>query len=179
MALELRYEGSEAQSAWVTTFSDLVFLLLTFFVLQYATTVPKVRNEAPVSSEQFDSPPVVQAAGEVNVIYGAFSPSDSDQLSFRGRTAVVSLARQAIQLGRDLRVSLTLGSYGNYAPDDAFSVLHRQRMSVLRQLSLAGLPEHAVVLTPLSPAISDKSGDSKAANSLTSRLEITVQEKRS
>jgi len=167
----------ELSTGWMTTFGDLVFLLLTFFVLQFATTIPKIAVPAAPSVELEPIVKVEEDGSETTVIYGAFSPSESIDLSYRGRTAVQAISAQALQLGRDVRVTILPLSLGE--EPDRIRLLNQQRMSVVRHLIGYGLPQVAVVLTPLDLEISEENIVANPAKSLTSRLELTIQPKRS
>ena len=170
-------EAEFGKGTWTTTFCDLIFLLLGFFVLLYATTAPKVKKPEPqvVESEQVFK--VEDDGSETTVIYGAFSPSESPDLSYRGRTAIQAISTHALELGRDLKITIQPLSIGEES--DALRLLNQQRMSVVRHIIGFGLPQYAIVMTPLELGISEKNEAVNPSKSLTSRLELTIQPKRS
>ena len=64
--------NSKPKKVWLTTFTDMIALMLTFFVMTYAMSEPKreafdkMRSKAQVESSKFEGPPL--EAGELDAI---------------------------------------------------------------------------------------------------------------
>ncbi len=169
---------SDAHPVWITTFCDFAFLLLTFSVLQFSMTAPRIIQTEP--KEETKAPLFgVDASGDTTVIIGAFSPSDGTELSFRGKTAIDSLALRARELEREVVVSVQPAVPVQEAQNELMvNLLLEQRESILRQLIDAGVPlDHLAVAPPVLQKAQSITLE-KGAKYLSSRLEITLQEKR-
>jgi len=119
--------------------------------------------------------------GEETSIVGAFSPGDSNELSFRGKTAFASLAHQAAELKQDVVVKIEILSFPKEfwpKPESVKKVLQAQRQTVLRQLVDAGLSLEALMVEPIILPKSDLFSVSNEVKSLSSRVSLVLQEKR-
>jgi flagellar motor protein MotB len=172
-------EEEEGSAPWLVTFSDLIFLMLTFFVLQFSMSSP-VEPSYQVEGEPL--PPLkVSGGGESTVISGAFNPSDSPALSFRGKTALEALGKQAAELGQDVVISLEPVTISeDYSDRESVKEsLFRQREAVMRQLVDSGLSPAAILLEPIDTSPIEKKNERRLSKSLSSRLTLTLQRKRS
>jgi flagellar motor protein MotB len=167
---------------WLITFCDLVFLLLAFFVLKFSMSAPRQVKLANTQSAAVVRPIEKIAGGEETSILGVFSPSDSSVLSFRGKTALSSLAKQASELGQDVVVSLEIISFPKEKSQDAQGVkelLYAQREAVLRQLVDSGLSLEGLLVEPINLPKPDWFSVTTEDKSLSSRVTLILQEKRS
>lgn len=177
-ANKFREEEINSQPAWLITFCDLIFLLLAFFVLKFSMSSPK-RLEEPVKDPAIQLNKAI--GGEETGIVGAFSPGDSAQLSFRGKTALASFAAQAAELKQDVVIKLEILSYPQEfwaRPESVKELLNAQRESVLRQLVDSGLSLEALLLEPINLPKPDSFSAVIGDKSLSSRISLVLQEKR-
>lgn len=166
------------QPAWLITFCDLIFLLLAFFVLKFSMSSPKLPEDSVKE-------PVVSLSklfgGEETGIVGAFSPGDSAQLSFRGKTALASFAAQASELNQDVVIKVEILSFPEEfwgRPESVKELLVAQREGVLRQLVDSGLSLEAILLEPIELPKPELFNVAIRDKSLSSRVSLVLQEKR-
>jgi hypothetical protein len=169
-------ELEEPNTSWITTFCDMSFVVLAFFVLQFAFTVPNKPPVKQAAGEELADGFELIRQGETTVVYGAFNPSNSDSLSWRGRAAIEALSRQAGQLGQEIKVEVVHLSGDDVLADTA---LDNQRLSVIRHFLSQGVLLSELVVAPKRSEKRQLKDVSMQANLLTSRLEITLQPKRS
>ena len=172
-------EEHSSHPAWLITFCDLIFLLLAFFVLKFSMSSLK-------QVEKTDNLPKIKLAkfigGEETGILGAFSPGDSAELSFRGKTALASFAAQAAELKQDVVVKVEILSFPKEFwahPEGVKELLTNQRQTVLRQLVDSGLSLEALLVEPINLPKPDVFNASTEDKSLSSNISLVLQEKRS
>jgi len=171
-------EELSQQPAWLITFCDLIFLLLAFFVLKFSMSSPKNLQE-PIPEVGINLNRLV--GGEETSILGAFSPGDSAQLSFRGKTALDAFAKQAAELKQDVVIKVEILSFPEefwLRPESVKELLSTQRQTVLRQLVDSGLSFEGLLIEPLNLPKPESFSGSIGDKSLSSRVTLILQEKR-
>jgi hypothetical protein len=165
--------------SWLITFCDLIFLLLAFFVLKFSMSSLKQTVEVTDTTPKIELKKIV--GGEETGIVGAFSPGDSAELSFRGKTALNSFAAQASELKQDVVVKVEILSFPREFwpnPESVKELLSAQRRTVMRQLVDSGLSLEAILVEPISAPKADVFGASNEDKSLSSRISLVLQQKR-
>lgn len=173
-----------AHSTWATTFCDLIFLLLAFYVLLFSMSSPRPKANAEQDSIEASSAQSfsVEAEGDTTVIVGAFHPSNSTEFSYRGKTALYSLALQAQELRKEVVVTVhqVTGSEIKNSEDLGREqiALMAQRDRVLRQLIDSGVLPENLAMSPIETEKVQRISLENRHNPLSSRIEITLQDKR-
>lgn len=150
-------DSSPVAAPWMITFSDLCLLLVSFFVLLLSMSKPPARAAQPAAARNPNSTAVfdllnraapnipirADGANRLSVeMAGAFPSGTDGELSFRGQTTIIALARVAAEMS--LGVELIPSQINSTNEISNWDTLTAQGLSAARQMVDTGIKPSAI-----------------------------------